>query len=77
MMVPHKLRQEILVENFDVPMLGHVGSIELWTSLNELIGGVVYGETLHPMCSQVCQCMKTINKKKAGILQPIPIPERA
>ena len=25
MMVPHELRQKVLVENYDVPIAGHVG----------------------------------------------------
>ena len=79
MMVPRELRQKILVENHDVPVVGHVGinrNVNLikraywWRGL--------WGDVeMYVRSCPVCQRMKTDNKKKAGVLQPIPIPERA
>ena len=79
MMIPHELRQKMLVENHDVPVVRHVGLTELWASSNELTGGMVYGETSQHMCScPVCQRMIMDNREeKAGVLQPIPITETA
>ena len=45
-LVPRSLRQDIMKERHDVPLIGHVGLIGLWTTLNELFGGKAYGETL-------------------------------
>ena len=78
-MVPQEMRQKILQENHDVPTVGHVGvqrTVDLvkwtywWRSL--------WGDAAHYVRScPVCQRMKSDNRKKAGALQPIPLPERA
>ena len=43
MMVPHDLHQKILIENHDVPTIGHVGINRIGTSSNGITGGVVLG----------------------------------
>ena len=77
--VPQALRQKILQENHDVPTVGHVGiqrTVDLikrtywWRGL--------WSDAAHYVRScPVCQRMKSDNRKKAGVLQPIPLPERA
>ena len=52
-MVPHELRQKILVENHDVPTAGRVESTERWTSSNGITGGVVSGVMWWPTCGHV------------------------
>ena len=49
MMVPHELRQKILVENHDVSIAGAWGSTEQWISSNGITGGVAYGGMLQLM----------------------------
>ena len=79
MMVPHELRQKILVENHDVPITGHVGingTMDLikrnywWRAL--------WGDVAAYIRScPICQRMKSDNRKRAGEMQPIPLPDRA
>ena len=79
MMVPHELHQKILVENHDVPTVGHVGINRTVDRIKRnywwrgIWGDVVVYVRLCP----VCQCMKSDNWKKAGEMQPIPLLERA
>ena len=79
MMVPRELRQKILVENHDVPTTGHVGinrTVDL-IKRNYWWHGI-WGDVAACVRScPVCQCMKLDNRKKAGEMQPILLPERA
>ena len=79
MMVPHELLQKILVENHDVPTTGHVGinrTVDL-IKRNYWWRGIWGDVAAYVWSCAVCQWMKSDNRKKAGELQPIPLPERA
>ena len=79
MMVPHELRQKILVENHDVPTAGHVGinrTVDL-IKRNYWWRGIWGDVAAYVWSCPVCQRMKSDNRKKAGEMQPIPLPERA
>ena len=75
-MVPQEMRQKILQENHDVPIVGHVGIQRIvdlvkrtywWRGL--------WSDAAHYVRScPVCQRMKSDNRKKAGALQAIPLP---
>ena len=79
LVVPQEMRQKILQENYDVPTIGHVGIQHIvdlvkwtywWCGL--------WSDAAHYVRScLVCQRMKSDNRKKAGALLPIPLPERA
>ena len=65
-------------ENHDVPSIGHVGqyrTVDLikrafyWRGLWKDVGQYVRS-------CPVCQLMKSDHRKQAGLLQPIPLPER-
>ena len=76
--VPKSLRQQILKECHDVPFTGHVGmrkTLELvdkqfhWRGLR--------GDTIqYVKTCPTCQMMKSDNRAKAGLLQPLEIPSR-
>ena len=76
--VPQSLRQQILKECHDVPTVGHVGmrrTLELvdrqfhWRGLR--------GDTIqYVKTCPTCQVMKSDNRAKAGLLQPLEIPSR-
>ena len=77
-LVPQSLRQEIMKEHHDVPLIGHVGVHRTvdhikrafwWKGLWGDVGQYVRS-------CPVCQLMKSDHRKKAGLLQPIPLPER-
>ena len=75
MMVPHELRQKILVENHDVPTAGHVGinrTVDL-IKRNYWWRGIWGDVAAYVRSCLVCQWMKSDNRKKAGELQPIPL----
>ena len=79
MMVPHELRQKILVENHDVPTTGHVGinrTVDL-IKRNYWWHGIWGDVAAYVRSCPVCQRMKSDNQKKAGELQPILLLERA
>ena len=79
MMVQHELRHKILVENHDVPIAGHVG-INIIVDLikqNYWWRGIWGDVVAYVRSCPVCQWMKSDNRKKAGEMQPIPLPERA
>ena len=76
--VPASLRQTVLRECHDVPSVGHVGmrrTLELvdrqfhWHGLR---GDV----TSYVRSCPTCQQMKSDNRAKAGLLQPLEIPSR-
>ena len=77
-LVPWSMRQEIMKEHYDVPLIGHVGVHRTvdhikrafwWKGLWGDVGQYVRS-------CPVCQLMKSDHRKKAGLLQPIPLPER-
>ena len=79
MMVPRELCQKILVENHDVPIVGHVGinrTVDL-IKQNYWWRGIWGDVTVYIRSCPVCQWMKSDNQKKAGEMQPIPLPKRA
>ena len=53
MMIPHALQKKILAEKHDVHIAGHMGSIKLCTSSNELIGSMLFGKMLQCMCNHI------------------------
>ena len=70
MMVPHELRQKILVENHNVPTTGHMG-------INRIVDLIkcnywwrgIWGDVVaYVKACPVCQWMKSDNWKKAGEL---------
>ena len=78
LVVPASLRQSVLRECHDIPTVGHVGmrrTLELvdrqfhWKGLR---GDVISYVKTCP----VCQEMKSDNRAKAGLLQPLEIPTR-
>ena len=78
MLVPRSRRQDIIKEHHDVPLIGHVGVHRTvdhikrafwWKGLWGDVGQYVRS-------CPVCQLMKSDHRKKAGLLQPIPLPER-
>ena len=77
--VPKEMQQKILQENHDVPTVGHVGiqrTVDLVKRTYWWHG--LWSDAAHYVRScPVCQRMKSDNRKKAGVLQPIPLPERA
>ena len=78
MLVPQSLRQKIMKENHDVPSIGHMGQYRTV----DLIKRAFYCRGLWKDVGQyvqsclVCQLMKSDHWKKAGLLQPIPLPKR-
>ena len=73
-----KLRRELLKETHDIKWAGHPGEEKTlallaryfhWPKMKEDVQA--YVKTFH-----VCQVDKTEWKKEAGLLQPLPIPER-
>ena len=78
MVVPKVLQQKIIRENHDVPAIGHVGLNRTvdhikrafwWRGMWSTVGEYV-------QTCPVCQLVKSDHRKKAGALQPIPLPER-
>ena len=78
LVVPQSLRQKVLASCHDEPTKVHAGfrrTEELtkqhfwWKGMGKDIQAYVRSCT-------VCQVMKSNNRKKAGLLQPIPIPNR-
>ena len=74
-----KLIQELLKEIHDTKWAGHLEEERTlallarsfhWSKMKEDVQA--YVKTCH-----VCQVDKTKRKKKAGLLQPLPIPERS
>ena len=70
MMVPHELRQNILVENHDVPNIGQMGinrTVDLIKRAYRLHG--LWGDAIAYVRSyRVCQHMIINNWKKASVL---------
>ena len=77
--VPQGMRQKILQDNHDVPTVGHVGiqrTVDLVKWTHWWCG--LWSDAAHYVRScPVCQWMKSDNRKKASVLQPIPLSERA
>ena len=78
LMVPVSLRQGVLKSCHDDPTAGHIGihrTLEIvqrtysWRKMGEDVKAYVRS-------CPVCQMMKSDHRKKAGLLQPIPIPTR-
>ena len=77
-MVPKSLRQQILKQCHDVPTVGHVGmrrTVELVDRQFHMRG--IRGDTIqYVKTCPMCQLMKSDNRAKAGLLQPLEIPTR-
>ena len=76
--VPQAMSQKILQENHDIPTVGHVG-IQRTVDLVKRTywwRGMWSDAASYVRSCPVCQRMKSDNRKKAGVLQPIPLPER-
>ena len=78
-MVPHDLQQQILVENHDVPIVGHVGINQTVDLIKQKYWwrGIWSDVAAYIQSCPVCQLTKSDNRKKANEMQPIPLPERA
>ena len=77
--VPQEIRQKIVQENHDVPIVGHMG-IQLIVDLVKRTywwRGLCSDVAHYVRSCPVCQRMKSDNWKKAGALQPIPLSKRA
>ena len=78
LVVPMSMRQKVLATCHDEPTKGHTGihrTLELvknkywWKGMGRHVKQYVRS-------CPVCQVMKSDHRKKAGLLQPIPIPTR-
>ena len=78
MVVPKILQQKIIGENHDVTLIGHVGFNRTvdhikralwWRGMWSIVGEYVRS---YP----VCQLVKSDHRQKAGVLQPILLPEK-
>ena len=78
LVVPQEMRQKILQENYDVPTVGHVGIQQTMDLVKRTYWWCrLWSDAAHYVRSSlVCQRMKSGNRKKAGALLPIPLPER-
>ena len=76
--VPKSLRQQILKQCHDVPIVGHVGmcrTMELVDRQFHWRG--IRGDTIQYMKTcPTCQLMKSDNRAKVGLLQPLEIPTK-
>ena len=76
--VPKSLRQQILKQCHDVPVVGHVGmrrTMELVDRQFHWRG--IRGDTIqYVKTCLTCQLMKSDNRAKAGLLQPFEIPTK-
>ena len=77
--VPQEMRQKILQENHDVLTVGHVGIQRIVDLVKQTYWcrGLWSDAAQYVWSCPVCQRMKSDNRQKAGVLQPIPLPERA
>ena len=77
--VPHEMRQKILQENHDGPIVGHVGIQRIVDLVKRMYWWRgLWSDAAHYVRScPVCQRMESDNRKKAGVLQPIPLLEQA
>ena len=78
MLVPQSMRQEIMKEHHDVPLIGHVGVHRTVDHIKRAFWwkGLWGDVSQYVRSCPVCQLMKSDHRKKAGLLQPIPLPER-
>ena len=76
--VPAQLKQQVLRECHDIPAVGHVGirrTMELvdrhfhWRGMRKDVASYV-------QTCPTCQMMKSENRAKAGLLQPLEVPAR-
>jgi transposase InsO family protein len=72
-----KLRQIILREAHDAPCGGHLGTAKTKHRVTTLFWWPAMGTTIakYVATCPVCQRAKPVNLKKAGLLQPLPVPE--
>ena len=78
MMLPHELRQNILVEHHYVPTIGYVGIHRIVDLIkqNYYWRGIWGDVAAYMRLCLGCQRMNSDNRKKANELQPIPLPLR-
>ena len=77
-MVPKSLRQYILKECHDVPSVGHVGMRRTLNLVDRQFhwNGLRSDVISYVRTCPTCQEMKSDNRAKAGLLQPLEIPDR-
>ena len=78
LMVPTSLRQQIIRNHHDVPMAGHVGIRRTLETICKSYywRGMGQDVKIYVLSCPECQMMKSDNRKRPGLLQPIPIPAR-
>ena len=78
MLVSQSLRQKIMEEHHDVLVIGHVGVQRTMHHIKrEFWWHGLWGDVgQYVQSCPVYQLMKSDHKKKAGLLQPIPLLER-
>ena len=78
MLVPRSLRQNIIKEHHDVPLIGHVGVHRTVDHIKRAFWWKgLWGDVGQYMRScPFYQLMTADHRKKAGLLQPIPLPKR-
>ena len=78
LVVPTSMRQKVLATCHDEPTKGHIGIHKTLALVKERYLWKGMGQDVEQyVCScPVCQIMKSDHQKKAGLLQPIPIPIR-
>ena len=76
MLVPRSLRQDIIKEHHDIPLIGHVGVHRIVDHIKRALWWKgLWGDVgQYVQSCPVCQLMKSDHRKKAGLLQPIPLP---
>jgi hypothetical protein len=76
--VPKSLRQFVMKECHDVPSVGHVGMRRTLDLVDRLFHwrGLRADVTSYVRTCPTCQEMKSDNRAKAGLLQPLEIPSR-
>ena len=77
-MVPISLRQDVLQECHDIPVAGHIGICRTMELVERQFHwrGMRGDVTSYVKTCPTCQLMKSDNKAKAGLLQPLPSPTR-
>ena len=76
--VPKSLRQQILKQCHDVSIVGHVGMRRTMELVDQQFHGRnIRGDTIqYVKTCPTCQLMKSDNRAKVGLLQPLEIPTK-
>ena len=74
--VPKSMRQGVLTEYHDTPSAGHPGGRRMYLSLRQTFywPNMKREVEYYARSCDICQKNKTLNQKKAGLLNPLPVP---